>query len=87
MKGLWILFMPPIFYVATGDWIYTAFGVAAGLFFYLRTNAENDDYCIHGFIKENDTSVSISDHADSVTCFAAGVIGLIFVLGSFGLVG
>ena len=36
-------------------------GVAAGLFFFLRTNAENDDYRIHGLIKENDTSVSISN--------------------------
>jgi len=50
VKKNWLVSIPTVFFVATGDLGYTLYGVLSALIMAVRTNAENDDFRVHGYM-------------------------------------
>ena len=52
-KRLWLVFIPPLFYLGTQDWIYAAYGTITVIILAIRTTEENDDFRVHGFVNND----------------------------------
>ena len=50
LKRLWVVAIPPVFYLATFDLGYVVYGLISAALIVLRTNKKNDDYQVHGFL-------------------------------------
>ena len=50
VKRNWLVSIPTVFFVATFDIGYTLYGCVSALIMALRTNKENDDFRVHGYM-------------------------------------
>jgi|GEM_PF-514766 len=50
VKKNWLVSIPTVFFVATGDLGYTLYGLVSALIMGVRTNEKNDDFRVHGYM-------------------------------------
>ena len=50
VKKNWLVSIPTVFLVATGDLGYTLYGCISALIMAVRTNSKNDDFRVHGYM-------------------------------------
>lgn len=69
VKKNWLVAIPTVFFVATGDLGYTLYGIVSALIMAFRTNKKNDDFRVHGYMlgrkkKTTHQIVELSDGDD-----------------------